>query len=52
MTADEVFEKTGFVGEYRSEFEAFYRRFFENESDLNDFFYSVFQNDIADKKQD
>lgn len=50
MNPEALFEEVGFIGEYRSKFEAFYRPYFENENSLLDFFVSVFENDSTDKK--
>ena len=50
MNADALFEEAGFIKEYRSEFETFYRPFFEDGNALKDFFASVFENDSLDKK--
>ena len=50
MNAEELFEEVGFTHEYRSEFERFFRPFFDTESDLTNFFYTVFRNDKKDKR--
>lgn len=50
MSAEELFEEVGFVYEYRSEFERFFRPYFYSESDLINFFYAVFKNDKKDKR--
>lgn len=50
MNKDTLFETAGFIKEYRSEFEEFYRPFFENENALLEFFYEVFRNDDTDKR--
>lgn len=43
MNAEELFEEVGFTHEYRSEFEDFFRPYFDTESDLIDFFCAVFK---------
>lgn len=50
MNAEELFEEVGFTHEYRSEFEDFFRPYFDTESDLIDFFCAVFKNYKTDKR--
>lgn len=50
MNADSLFEEVGFAYEYRSESEAFYRPYFEDETALFGFFQDVFRNDSFDKR--
>lgn len=50
MNAEELFEEVGFTHEYSSEFERFFRPYFDTESDLIDFFCAVFKNDKTDKR--
>lgn len=44
-----LFEKVGFVCEYKEEFEKFYRPYFSDENELNNFFVQIFMHDDVDK---
>ncbi|HWQ71145.1 MAG TPA: hypothetical protein VN370_02385 [Desulfitobacteriaceae bacterium] len=44
-----LFDEVGFTHEYRSEYEEFYRPYFNSEEELTAFFVSVFERDSIDK---
>lgn len=46
---DKLFEKVGFICEYREEVEKFYRPYFLRDNELNEFFVQVFRHDEIDK---
>lgn len=46
---EELFEKVGFICEYRDEFTKFYEPYFNSEVELKDFFMQVFKYDEIDK---
>lgn len=46
---ESLFDKVGFIKEYRAEFTEFYKPYFNSEKELNDFFIQVFKNDALDK---
>ena len=46
---EKLFDKVGFIKEYRDEYSEFYKPFFQSEEELKDFFFRVFQNDDIDK---
>lgn len=46
---DSLFERVGFVSDYREDFERFYRKYFDTEDKMYHFFIQVFLNDDLDK---
>lgn len=48
MSVDELFSNAGFIYQYRTEMEDFYRPFFETCEELTDFFVSIFEFDGTD----
>lgn len=49
MTAEDLFETVGFVGEYYSRMTGFYRSIFDSAEKMISFFVKVFKNDTNDK---